>query len=380
VNKQKLMFLTSENGGLAHYVVHLWKLIADYFDPVYVTYKSDAVDELLADHVGSFFPLIEPADAASIYRIVELVDDLGISYVNLHSGSRTKTYKSYYSALLRTLSKKDVRIVIHLHDVAIHDDSEENLDAIREFCHFADGILVGSSEEMHQLGKLMSIDSKIVKLMRHGPYTLINGHNFSREFARREMDIPIGVPVILSFGALRKEKGLQDLIDAFAIVRQRFAEAVLLMQSNDKYTRNYIKQLIVRSKLPGIRLSVGYAPIRKVELLFKAADTVVLPYERTAASGVLNLARAFSCPVVISDSFEQAASIDGVCGLVVPSKNTERLADALCRIIALSDEQRRSMGACWCSILDDESWENAVDALLKSFYERVYDLPIAITK
>jgi glycosyltransferase involved in cell wall biosynthesis len=358
----RLMFLTSGDAGLAHYVVHLWEPIARYADPLFVTYRSPPPDDLVQERIGEIHPLLDPADPASIEAVVALAREAGVGYVDLHSGTRTKLYAPYFVRLLRRLRAEGIATVLHLHDASVHRAGPDDGSAVAALGHAAQAILVGSEREAETVCRLLPEGLAAPALMRHGPYSLLNRGRFDRRRARARLGLDANAPVVLAFGAFREEKRLEDLITAFERVRLHLPRALLLIQGNARYGahRTWLEPLAAR---PGIRLNMDYVPLVRVEALFKAADVVALPYAKTAASGVLNLARAFARPVVVSDRFEVAPEIAGVCGHCVPAHAPGALADALISLLALPESQRRRLAEGWPRILLEETWEHAAQAL-----------------
>jgi glycosyltransferase involved in cell wall biosynthesis len=358
------MFLTSPDGGLAHYVAHVWGPISGYMDPVFVTFRRPGVDELVRGVVRDPHPLVEPEDPSSIRRVLGLAQGRHVGVVDLHSGTRTKQSPGYFVELLRGLRASGIHVVLHLHDLSVHRIGDADADAVAALCRDADSILVGSTRELRVLREMPSVAGKHLGLMFHGPYTLLDEGRIGPAEAREALGIAPEAPVILAFGSLRAEKRLDDLLAAFPLVQQRLPGAVLLVHSELRHVGGGALSAIQnQAARPGVRLSTGYAPLSRVEALFRAADVVALPYESVASSGVLNLARAFARPVVVTECFEPSLSIDGACGYRVPARDPQALAHALIRTLAVPSAERIRLGEGWSGILREETWANAARAL-----------------
>ena len=360
--RPRLMFLTSADSGLAHYVVHLWLSIEVHADPIFVTYRSSLPDELVQRQISDIHPLLDPEDPTSIDAVVNLARHLDVRYVNIHSGTRVKLYPDYFIQLLQRLRNLGIRIVLHMHDAAVHRAGLDDKATVAALGRCADSILVGSVQEAEFVRDATGPECGPVALMHHGPYALMDGGLFDRQGARELLGLPEDIPVVLFFGNLREEKRLDDLLEAFEIIQRRMTEAMLLVHGHNGYIGKpeWIKAL---ENQPGVRLHIGYAPLQLMEALFKAADVIALPYERTAASGVLNLARGFNRPVVVSDRFEHASSINDVCGYKFPARNPAALADALLRVLDMPEGRQRSLAQGWGGIMGTENWSNAAWAL-----------------
>ena len=364
--RPRLMFVTSPFSGLAHYVVHLWRPMSRRADLLYVTQKDGAPDELVQEHIPLVLPVLDSKDRRTIRDVVDVALESNVQVANLHSGTRVKMDHEYFIDLLGELGRLGIRRVLHLHNVATYRATDDDLAAAESLSRHSDAILVGSHRELDFLGQLDDIDGKPTGLMRHGPYDLMARGRFDRESARRFLGLGPDEETVLFFGDLRTEKRLEDLVEAFAVVRARLPRARLLVHCNPRYVQSRQGWLDAVGTLPGVRVQLGYADFVQLEALFRAADVVALPYSNVAASGVLNLARAFRRPVVLTDVFEQAGQIDGTSGYVVPPCRVGLLADALTRVLSLPEDQRRRLGEGWDAAMERDSWNGAADALWKA--------------
>jgi glycosyltransferase involved in cell wall biosynthesis len=358
-----LMLLTSPVGGLAHYCVHLWEPLSAHADPLYVTYRSTPVDDLVRGRIADIHPLMDPTDSGTIRDLVHLARQSGACYANLHSGTRTKLDFGYFAELLKALRAAGIRSVLHLHNVDAYRIGSQDLSAVSVLGGLADSILVGSRGEMETVRRALGPEPKPIALMHHGPYHLMDSGRLDPAEARQLLGLEADALVVLFFGYVREEKRLDDLFAAFQGVRRRLPRAILLVQSYVQYAPARRAWLAAQARQPGVRVNLGYAPLSEVEALFKAADVVALPYESVAASGVLNLARAFACPVVLTECFELAPYIHGTCGYAVSARDPKELADALIGILDLPVTQRQDLGRAWDGILEAESWANAAQVL-----------------
>jgi glycosyltransferase involved in cell wall biosynthesis len=121
----------------------------------------------------------------------------------------------------------------------------------------------------------------------------------------------------------------------------------------------------------GCRIRLGYVPSSWIEAYFRAADVVVLPYLWSSQSGVLNLARGFRRPVVVTDVLREAPEIDGVSGRSVPAGDARALAAAVAGLLALSDAERRVLGTRGLRLAQElRGWERAAAALREAWIGR----------
>ena len=127
-----------------------------------------------------------------------------------------------------------------------------------------------------------------------------------------------GSRVLLAFGFIRMDKGLDDLIQALKILRDTKVaglDNVRLVVAGDVRPRAglfrvfeardklYVTQMLRRIKrtdLQEIILLTGYVPDGEVATWFEVAEALVLPYRRIEHSMVAGLARSLNVPVLSS--------------------------------------------------------------------------------
>ena len=136
-------------------------------------------------------------------------------------------------------------------------------------------------------------------------------------------------PVILSVGRLMQLKGLDELIKAFAIVREKHDRTVRLMILGEGYYRSRLEEL-VRSL--GLSEDVCFAGFQENPYAYMSkASAVVLSSHYEGFPNVLAEALACGTNVVSTDCRSGPREIleDGKWGRLVPVGDYESLAEAL---------------------------------------------------
>lgn len=176
-------------------------------------------------------------------------------------------------------------------------------------------------------------------------------------------------PVLLFFGTLQAYKGLDLLLDAFSIVKAQRPHARLTVAGAASGDVD-VGQLRCRAEaIGGVEFRVGYVPMKNVQDLFVGARAVVAPYRYANASGVVELARTFARPVVVTEVGDLAAAIENeVSGFVVPANDARQLAAALVRLVDYPDEAGRMGAAAKAASTTGSSWLEVAQKV-----EAVYD-------
>lgn len=150
-------------------------------------------------------------------------------------------------------------------------------------------------------------------------------------------------PVLLFFGVLRPSKGIDDLVEAFAVSRSRDAAQLLIAGRATKFMD--MARLYAKIETLGLSSQVlvenRYMDADEVQPLFELARAVVLPYRTAAASGVLHRAYACARPPIVTAVGGLAEDVrDGETGLIAPPgdrKELARLMDVLVGDADLAD-------------------------------------------
>lgn len=173
---------------------------------------------------------------------------------------------------------------------------------------------------------------------------------YTKESARKELNITTK-NVILFFGLISPYKGLEKLIEAFTAMRHHDTTLLIVGESYEHMGR-YTRQINKSNLAENILLHNKFINNENIELYFKSADVLVLPYYSGTQSGILMMAYAFGVPVVATNVGGSAELIINYkTGLVATNNNIEHLKPALESIL----ENKNSI-----------SYENEIMKLSKS--------------
>jgi glycosyltransferase involved in cell wall biosynthesis len=207
----------------------------------------------------------------------------------------------------------------------------------------AHGLIFHARENVAEFRRVFGFTLRRCAVIPHGEYDLFVPQQVpSPDEARRRLGLPPVGRLVLFFGALRRYKGLDVLVEALALVRQVFPDVVLVVAGAPLADVD-LPALQARAcqlgLADGVIWHIRYIPHREVHLYFFASDLVALPYCKAYDSGVLKIAQSLGRPVVVTDTGGLAAAVEhGKAGVVVPPGNAEALAAALTEL--LSDPQR----------------------------------------
>jgi D-inositol-3-phosphate glycosyltransferase len=167
-------------------------------------------------------------------------------------------------------------------------------------------------------------------------YQLIENPDIKR--LRSEFGFEVDSLVLLFFGYVRKYKGLDILIEAFAKILSSNPKARLLIvgefYDNPNEYFDLIKKLTIEDKVKVIN---QFVPNEEVAKYYQIADVVILPYRSATQSGILNVAYGFYKPVIVTNVGGLAEFVDeGKTGFVVKPNSPDAIAEGVQRLLSVN--------------------------------------------
>jgi glycosyltransferase involved in cell wall biosynthesis len=243
--------------------------------------------------------------------------------------------------LLKPLAKH-IPIVATIHDVKPHYERiVSRVSFLRRSFHIPHRLIVHYEDGKRQLSDDWGVSMDRIDVIPHGIMPLYNPPGMSD--ARKKLNLPSDRRILLFFGGIRPNKGLDILLRALRFVRMSNPQVLLVIagfiprgMSFEPYSST-IERLDL---LPNVRTFVEFIAEEDVDYFFAASDLVVLPYLKfEAQSGVLLRAYAHKKPVVVSNvgAMGQLVSSDKV-GLVVEPGSPESLAEAIIGALGIPEK------------------------------------------
>ena len=217
------------------------------------------------------------------------------------------------------------RVPVVLSSMRAHRDliSSGQRQLLRLTDRIVDAIVVNSQAVARQLVAEDHVPPSMIRLAYNG----LDTSTFCREGARAMLPWTDGLPVVGVVCALRPEKGLPVLLDAFAKVR---GANLLIVGSGPE-----LASLESRARALGLGDACRFQPaVANTAEWLRAIDVFVLPSLSEALSNSLLEAMGCGCCPIASDVGGNPELVqDGVTGLLFPSGNADALAAKLRRVI-----------------------------------------------
>ncbi len=179
-------------------------------------------------------------------------------------------------------------------------------------------------------------------------------------------------PVVLFFGLLSPSKGLDDLIEAFELVRQTSDAKLLIVGYPTKHINiDGLKAKIAERNLTEcVILDPRYIPLEEVGGLMNLATVAVYPYRSSTQSGALQVAYTFGRPVVATKVGGLPEAVEhGRSGFVVPASAPPELADGILKLVK-NPELAKVMGQYARHLSETRfSWKTVARQIVKVYEE-----------
>ena len=216
-------------------------------------------------------------------------DRLIISYWNFF-------FIPIYMFLLGSI-KRGNRYVL-FHEVISHEKKIYERFLLKFFIKKIDYCIVMSDCNAELILKI-NPKVKIIKNF-HPVYQIAYSNNSINDY-KRELRVE-NKKTILFFGLIREYKGLDLLINAIGIIKNKLKNINVLIvgenyESLDKY-RKMIRDQKMEDFFTFINSFVDKSDIKKY---FLSSDLVILPYKSASQSGIISLAYNFNRPVIVTN-------------------------------------------------------------------------------
>ena len=153
-----------------------------------------------------------------------------------------------------------------------------------------------------------------------------------------------GLPArfILFVGRLVPEKGVFDLLEAYAKLESGLRSEVGLVFAGDGVSREELAQQAKRIS-PGMVCFPGFAQREDLAGLYALAETLVLPTHSDPWGLVVNEAMACGLPIIVSSVAGCSADLveDGWNGYIVPPRDSEKLSVAIDSLVRQPELKQR---------------------------------------
>ncbi|BAV06265.1 Glycosyltransferase involved in cell wall bisynthesis [Filimonas lacunae] len=214
--------------------------------------------------------------------------------------------------ILRQVKKnKHTKVVCIADNIIPHEKRPGDTPFTRYFVKPIDAFVTMSEKVMKDLRQF---SQKPAQQVVHPLYDNF-GTALDKTAARKRLGLDTQMPLILFFGFIRRYKGLDLLLQAMAIIKDKYQP--LTTKSGERFVPSEMKlmvageffedaapyqQLIAEANLGAmLELRTDFIPDSEVKYYLSAADFVIQPYRNATQSGVTPLAYHFEKPMLVTN-------------------------------------------------------------------------------
>jgi glycosyltransferase involved in cell wall biosynthesis len=218
-------------------------------------------------------------------------------------------------------------------------------------------VIVHTQAAFDVLTSSVGVPSRMVNIVPHPSPPQLAAESSDR---KKELRVRFGLGdtrILLAFGFIHVDKGLNDLVRALRILKCSYGEPIddlrlvvagavrprnRLFRIFEVRDRLHLLSVLHQARRHGLGQHVvltGYVPDRDVVGWLHAAEAVVLPYRRTEQSGVASLAKSVGVPVLASTAGGLGEQFAG-SRWTFPPRNPERLAEVLSDFLSALPDKR----------------------------------------
>jgi D-inositol-3-phosphate glycosyltransferase len=280
------------------------------------------------------------------------------------------------------LAGKKIAFTAHNVNAAKRDskDSWVNRASLRFQYRMADHVFVHTRLMKDELLADFSVPSRKVTVIPFGINNVYPRTSITAAAAKERLGVAAHDKVILFFGRIAPYKGLEYLVSAMTHLNEcpdiKLIIAGGVKAGHAEYWAGIQRDIRLASLGNRIIERVQYIPDEDVELYFKAADVLALPYTNIFQSGLPFLAYSFGLPVIANDvgSLREDV-IEGRTGLITEPRNAVDLAKKI-KAYFSSDlyltlaERRREI----CEFANERySWTRVAEATVEVYRSLLED-------
>lgn len=180
------------------------------------------------------------------------------------------------------------RLVYTVHDRLPHDTGTRYHERFARLYRMFDGVVCHNEDTRKRLAEEFHVEASRIRVIPHGPL-FADLQEVPPDQARARLGLPDDAAVVLWQGILKPYKGVDYLLDAWAlVVRERPRAMLLVVGTGEAELLDGIRRHVEKLGLEAnVKLDFRYVPEAHMAACYSASDVVVYPYREITTSGAL---------------------------------------------------------------------------------------------
>jgi len=269
---------------------------------------------------------------------------------------------------LQVMALRGTQVVWTVHNLSEHERRHAGFEAwlLRRLSKFCGRIIVHNEYCRDEAVRLWqdAVHDKY-RVIPHGNYIDAYPNEMSKELSRNTLGLPHDKKMFLCFGLIRRYKGLEKVIEAFA--SDELQDSILLIAGRplDNGIKNQLQQKVQGHH--NIRLFLEHIPDENVQLFMKACDAVIFSFTDIFTSGSVVLAMSFGKPVISPDLPSLRPFVEDGGAVTYSNGNVKSLVNV---ILGLKDAEMISFGKKNKDLALRYGWDSIANSTLE-VYEQI---------
>jgi glycosyltransferase involved in cell wall biosynthesis len=308
----------------------------------------------------------DPRNFAAMVEMIQIIRDLQPDLLHVQ-----ETNDPWYDGTL--MINKMPPLVTTVHDVFRHPGDKQSVfgaDYTRRVAFYrSQQIIVHANHLRTAMIENFRVPTQKLTTIPHGEL----GSLYQR-LAKNQEPVAREPYTLLFTGRIWPYKGLKYLIAAMPLVAASIPAVKLIIAGSGENINQYLSEDYDRDRYEILNRFIG---ADEMVQLFQRSALSILPYVEASQSGVAALACGMGTPMIASDVGGLSELIKHEQdGLLVPPADTQKLADAIIRLLKdqpLQQQMRQSLSA---RCHQDLNWSNIANQTLEVYRKAIGSVTI----
>ena len=275
--------------------------------------------------------------------------------------------------ILTLLRKLKMPVVTTLHTVLREPDEDQRM-VLEEVARLSDRVIVMSEQAAQFLVEIYGVASGKIDVIPHGvpDFQFMDPNYYKDQFGTE------GKSVLLTFGLLSPNKGIENVIRALPGIRARHPNVVYIVSGvthphiRKRDGERYREELIALAEELGVSSNLilvnRFVSAEELVEQVGAADIYITPYRQEAqiVSGTLAIALAAGKAIISTPYWHAKELLADKRGVIVPFEDPAAIADAVLHLLD-NDGERHAMRKRAYLHSRETIWPKAAQKYMASF-------------
>lgn len=261
---------------------------------------------------------------------------------------------------------KPDKVLAHtVHNLLPHEAAPADRELYRRLYQRSDLLVVHNLHCRKLLMDEYQIEESKICVMPHGSYTQTQTSP-ARRWDTEQVHF-------LQFGALRKYKGVDILLEALALLPGQARQQIHVTIAGAQYPKldgTDYEGMVQKLHLQDIvTLRRTHVPDAELDALYQDTDICLFPYREIYGSGALLMAYSYGKPVIASDiPVFQEETENGKAGLLFASEQPEQLKNAILQTLGWSGQTYQTCQQEIQTLVQEKyNWERSAKQLAEAY-------------